>query len=68
VADAIDRIVERAIEHTRTILATRRSEWGAARSGLLKIRASLVERAPGHPALDRLDAFIAERDRLRAER
>ena len=67
-ADAIDRIVERAIEHTRTILRTRRSEWSAARSGLLKIRASLAARAPGHPALDRLDAFIAEQDRLRAER
>ena len=67
-ADAAEAIVEGTILHTRAILETSPGRWSAARGGLLKIRDSLADRAPGHPALDRLDAFIAEQDRLRAER
>ncbi len=67
-ADNIDEIVNRAIEHTLTILKTSRSEWSVARKGLEKIRDNLAFGAPDHPALERLTAFIADQDRARGER
>ena len=66
-ADKIEEIVKRAIEHTRTILRTSRGQWSVARKGLEKIHDNLAFGAPGHPALDRLKAFIADQDRARRE-
>ncbi len=66
-ADTIVDIIDRAIEHTRTILETGRSAWSVARKGLEKIHAHLADGAPGHPALDRLKAFIDDQDRAHRE-
>jgi len=66
-ADKIEEIVNRAIEHTLTILETSRGEWSVARKGLERIHDDLAFAAPGHPALDRLKAFIADQDRARRE-
>ena len=67
-ADNIEEIVDRAIEHTLAILETSRADWSVARKGLAKIHADLAFRAPGRPALDRLKAFIARQDQARVER
>jgi hypothetical protein len=67
-ADNIEEIVNRAIEHTLTILESSRGEWSVARKGLGRIHDDLAFAAPGHPALARLKAFIADRDRRRGER
>ncbi len=67
-ADNIEEIVDRAIEHTLTILGTSRGEWSVARKGLERIHDDLAVAAPGHPALERLKAFIADQDRSRGER
>jgi hypothetical protein len=66
-ADTIEAIVDRAIEHTRTILESARAEWRVARKGLETIHDNLAAGAAGHPALDRLKAFIADQDRARRE-
>lgn len=63
----IEDIVDRAIEHTVTIVASSRVEWSVARMGLEKIRDDLAVCAPGHAAVQRLNAFIADRDRARGE-
>jgi hypothetical protein len=62
----VEAIVERTIRHTRAILAISPERWDHARSGMLKIRESLAKRAPGHPALDRLIAFVLAEERWRA--
>lgn len=64
-ADKIEDIVNRALEHTRTILETSRAGWSVARKGLKKIHDDLAVGAPGHSALDRLRAFIANEDHAR---
>ncbi len=66
-AHDVEKIVHRTIEHTRTILETSRSEWRVARTGLEIIRDNLAFDAPGHPALDRLKAYIASQNRARGE-
>jgi hypothetical protein len=67
-ADKIEEIVNRAIEHTLTILDASRGGWSVARTGLEKIHDNLAFGAPGHPALGRLKAFIADRDRAHSDR
>ncbi len=62
-ADTVDRIVERTIANTLTILTTSRQAWSVAREGIEKIHDDLAFRSPGHPALERLKSFIFERDR-----
>ena len=64
-ADRTEEIVNRAIEHTLTIVKSSRRAWSVARKGLEKIRDNLAFAAPGHPAVDRLNAFIADQDRAR---
>ena len=63
--DEIGAIVDQAIMHTRRLLESSTVEWEVARVGLMKIRDTLADDAPGDPALDRLRDFIAEQDRLR---
>lgn len=67
-ADRIEEIVNRAIEHTLTILGASRAGWSVARRGLEKIHDDLAFGAPGHPALGRLKDFIAEQDRADSDR
>jgi len=67
-ADKIEEIVNRAIEHTLTILGASRGAWSVARKGLERIHDDLAFAAPGHPALARLKAFIGDQDRTRGER
>ena len=67
-ADKIEEIVNRAIENTLTILGAARAEWRVARMGLKKIHDNLAFGAPGHPALRRLKAFIADQDQAHRER
>jgi hypothetical protein len=62
-ADMIDRIVEQTIVNTLTILTTSQQAWSVARAGIERIHDDLALRSPGHPALKRLETFIAERDR-----
>ena len=62
--DKINAIVDRTIEHTRELLETNQIDWATARAGLDRIYDSLASEAPGHPALDRLQDFIAEQDRI----
>ena len=68
VTDRIDSIADRAIAHTRALLKSDETEWSVARRGLRRIYLDLAAEAPGHPALDRLRAFIAEQDRVRGVR
>jgi hypothetical protein len=64
-ADMVEEIVDRAIEHTRTILAAAPYDWRIARKGLQIIHDDLARRAPEHPALARLKAFIAHENETR---
>jgi hypothetical protein len=64
VNDKIHAIVDRTIEHTRELLETSQIDWATARAGLDSIHDSLAGEAPGHPALDRLQDFIAEQHRI----
>jgi hypothetical protein len=67
-ADVIDRIVEQTIANTLTVLTTSQQAWSVARAAIEKIHDDLARRSPGHPALERLKTFIAERDRPFRER
>ena len=58
--DTIDQIVDRAIAYTRSVLARAPRHWDVARDGLERMRANLAEGAPDHPALERLEAYIAD--------
>jgi hypothetical protein len=64
-ADMIEAIADRAIEHTRTILVASLCDWRVARRGLQIIHDDLSRRAPEHPALARLKAFIARENETR---
>jgi len=68
VADRIDAIVDRTIEHTRELLDANEIDWAIARIALERISDGLAADAPDHPALDRLRDFIAEQERLRRRR
>lgn len=65
--DKVEEIVERAIEHTRPYLDASPDRWRAARQGLQRIYDDLARHAPDHPALSRLRAFVAQRDRQARE-
>ena len=65
--EKIDAIVDRTIAHTREQLESSRVEWSDARVGIERIHDSLAVDAAGHPALDRLQDFIADQDRLRRD-
>ena len=62
-ADLIDRIVEQTIAQTLTLVTSSQQTWSVVCAGMEKIYDDLVLRSPGHPALERLKTFIAERDR-----
>ena len=62
--DKTDAIVDRTIEYTRELLETSQIDWSTARAGLDRIHDSLAGEAPDHPALDRLQNFIAEQQRI----
>jgi hypothetical protein len=59
----IDQIVRRSIRHARLMLRQGSYNWPVARLALRKILADLEARAPNHPSLPRLRAFIASKDR-----
>jgi hypothetical protein len=63
--DKIEAIVDRTIAHTRELLEMNQIGWNVARPGLARISDALAIEAPGHPALERLENFIAEQDRIR---
>jgi hypothetical protein len=56
--DRIDRIVERALEHTKALLENEATRWPTAREGLERVLDDLGRGAPGHPGLRRLRRFI----------
>ena len=62
--DKIHAIVDRTIEHTRELLEMSQIDWATARAGLDRVHDSLAGEAPSHPALDRLQDFIAEQHRI----
>ena len=55
---ALDDIVDRAIDFTNRILAAMPSYRGATLRGLRKLRASLAQKSPDHPAIKRLDDYL----------
>lgn len=59
-SDRIDRIVDRAAEHTKALLLKEATRWPIAREGLERILADLRIGAPDHPGLERLRRFIAD--------
>jgi hypothetical protein len=59
----IDEIVRRSMRHARLMLKQDSYDWPVARLALRKILADLEEKAPDHPSLQRLRAFIASNDR-----
>jgi hypothetical protein len=59
----IDEIVRRSIRHARLMLKEGSRHWPVARLALRKILADLELRAPDHPSLPKLRAFIASNDR-----
>ena len=56
--DALDEIVDRAIDYADRILQTMPSYREAAIGGLRVLRSNLAERAPDHPAVQRLDDYL----------
>ncbi len=58
--DKIDWIVEQAIDYTVTVLLTAPAHVAAARTGLERLRSDLSRGDPDHPALDRLQRFLAD--------
>jgi hypothetical protein len=56
--DNLNDIVDRAIAYTNELLQRMPTYRAAAAKGLRRLRRSLAGRAPGHPALARLDAFL----------
>jgi hypothetical protein len=66
--DMIDQIVEQTIANTLRVLATSQLAWSVAREGIEKIHDDLAVRSPGHPALKRLETFVAGRSRPIRER
>ena len=56
--NALEEIVDRAIEYTDKILNTMPSYRQAAIVGLRKLRVALAEKAPDDPAIARLDAYL----------
>jgi hypothetical protein len=59
----IDEVVRRSIRHARLMLKQDSHNWPVARLALRKILADLEQKAPDHPSLRRLRAFIASSDR-----
>jgi len=60
----IEQIVDRTIASTSALLSEGPQSWSVAREGVERIYDDLELRFPGHPALERLKAFLADRDRL----
>jgi hypothetical protein len=58
--DRIDKIVDRAAEHTKALLLNETTRGPIAREGLERILGDLRMRAPSHPGLERLRRFIAD--------
>ena len=56
--DKIDKIVDRAIAYTESVIATSPERYRAARLGLERILDRLTRNAPGHPALERLRNYL----------
>ena len=60
--NALDEIVDRAIEYTNLILRKMPSYKDAAIAGLRKLRDSLSEKSPHDPAIAKLDAYLDSLD------
>jgi hypothetical protein len=56
--NALDEIVDRAIDYTNLILRRMPSYRDAAISGLRTLRESLAVRSPDNPAVGKLDAYL----------
>jgi hypothetical protein len=61
--DFVDEVVRRSMRHARLMLKQSSCNWPVARLALRKILGDLEEKAPKHPGLRRLRAFIASNDR-----
>ena len=56
--NALEGIVDRAIEFTNKVLYALPSYRQAAIEGLHKLRSALEERSPDDPAIAKLDAYL----------
>jgi hypothetical protein len=61
-------IVDRAIVHAQRLSQGEGYNWLIARAALTRVLADLEARDPGDPSLERLRAFLAERDQAMASR
>lgn len=59
----IDEVVQRSIRHARRMLRQDAYDWPVARRALRQILSDLEAKAPDHPSLPQLRAFIASNDR-----
>jgi hypothetical protein len=58
--DVVETLIDHAIANSQVYLRAPGGVRRVARAGLERIFADLTARAPNHPALGRLSAFIAE--------
>ena len=61
--DFVDEVIRRSMRHARLMLKQDSCDWPVARIALRKILADLEAKAPKHPSLRRLRAFIVLNDR-----
>ena len=60
--DVIGDIIDQIIAHAQTMLDEKAYDWPTSRAALTRILADLEARTLGHPSLERLRRYIAERD------
>jgi hypothetical protein len=66
--DWVEQIVEQAITYTLTVLRRAPANLDLAHAALERMSAHLVLDFPGHPALERLQAFLRELEIIAGER
>jgi hypothetical protein len=60
--DVIDNMVDRIITQAQRMLDEGLYDWPISRTALTRILADLEARTLGHPSLERLRRYIAQRD------
>jgi len=63
--DVIDGIVDRIITQAQKMLDDGLYDWPTSRTALERILVDLEARSLGHPSLERLRRYIAQRDEAR---
>ena len=64
--DKIDELVAHAIAYTKSLLSADGLHWPVAKQGMRRMADNMRVGREGHPAIARLEAFIAEQDAIYA--